>query len=67
VGKPWQHRHSTFDVVVEADGLYPVRCLWEETGGGAHLHLYSVDLGDGTETLINDPNNPPVSSRLGTR
>ncbi len=49
---------TTFDFVVEADGLYPVRCLWEETGGGARLSLYSVNLNDSSEKLINDPANP---------
>jgi hypothetical protein len=56
---PGNTADATFDFVVEADGLYPVRCLWEETGGSAHLALHSVSLGDGSEVLINDPANPP--------
>lgn len=55
---PGNTANSTFDVFVEASGLYPVSCLWEETGGGAHLYLYSVDLDGGTETLVNDPADP---------
>ncbi len=55
---PGNTANTTFDFVVEADGLYPVRCLWEETGGGAVLHLWSVDLGDSSEVLINDPADP---------
>lgn len=50
--------NTTFDFVVEADGLYPVRCLWQETGGAAHLQLLSVNLANSTEVLINDPGNP---------
>jgi hypothetical protein len=55
---PGSTANSTFDFVVEADGLYPVRCLWEETGGDAHLNLRSVNLDDLAEVLINDPDNP---------
>ena len=51
--------NATFDFFVEASGLYPVRCLWEETGGDAHLYLRSVDLNDATEVDINDPSDPP--------
>ena len=55
---PGNTADSTFDFVVEADGLYPVHSLWEETGGGAHLYLSSVNLGDLSEVPINDPGNP---------
>jgi hypothetical protein len=50
--------NATFDFVVEADGLYPVRCIWEETGGGAALNLKSVNLGDLSEVLVNDSSDP---------
>lgn len=49
---------TTFDFVVEAAGLYPARCIWEETGGGAALSLKSVNLSDATEVLINDTGDP---------
>jgi hypothetical protein len=49
---------TTFDFVVEAAGLYPVRCIWEETDGGAVLSLKSVNLGDLSEVLINDSTDP---------
>jgi hypothetical protein len=50
---------TTFDFVVQADGLYPVRSIWEETGGGAVHYLYSVDLnGVLPDVLVNDPANP---------
>ena len=50
---------NTFDFAVEADGLYPVRCLWYENGGSADFQLFSVDLNDpNARVLINDPNAP---------
>jgi hypothetical protein len=56
---PGSTANATFEFIVEADGLYPVRCIWEETGGGAALQLRSVDLNDLSEVLINDPSDPP--------
>lgn len=50
--------NTTFEFVVQADGLYPFSCLWEETGGSAALHLWSVDLNDSSEVLINDSADP---------
>ena len=50
--------NSTFDFMVEAAGLYPIRCLWEETGGSSHLYLRSVDLNDLSETLISETGDP---------
>ena len=55
---PGNTADSTFEFVVEADGLYPVRSLWEETGGSAYHYLYSVGLEDLSEVPINDPGNP---------
>ena len=46
---------TTFNVVAEADGLYPVRLLWYEGGGGANVEFFSVV--DGKKILINDPDN----------
>ena len=51
--------NTTFDFAVEADGLYPIRCIWEETGGGALLNLYSTNFVTGDpEVLINDSSDP---------
>jgi hypothetical protein len=47
---------QTFDVVVPVAGFYPVRLLWYERGGGAHVEFYTVDPTTGDRTLINDPN-----------
>jgi hypothetical protein len=46
--------NSTFDFVAESTGLYPVRGIWEENGGGASFHLYSVNISTNTdEGLVN--------------
>jgi hypothetical protein len=50
--------NTTFDFIVEAPGLYPFRCIWEQAGGGAVLNLTSVNLADNSEVPINDPGNP---------
>ena len=51
--------NGTFDFAVEADGLYPARCVWYENGGSANFQIFSVNLGDATaRVLINDPNTP---------
>jgi len=55
---PGSTANTTFEFVVEADGLYPFRCLWEETGGSANLALSSVNLDDLTEMVINDETDP---------
>ena len=47
---------TTFNVVAEADGLYPVRLLWYEGGGGANVEFFSV-VDTGKKILINDPDN----------
>ena len=45
---------SIFNIVAEADGLYPVRLLWYENGGGANVEFFSV--ADGKKILINSDN-----------
>lgn len=49
---------QTFDVVVPAAGLYPMRLVWYERGGGAHAEFASVNRTTGDRTLINDPDAP---------
>lgn len=46
---------QTFDVVVLSAGLYPMRLVWYERGGGAHAEFASVDRTTGVRTLVNDP------------
>jgi len=50
--------NGTFDFVAEADGLYPVRCIWYEHGGSAYFEMDTVNVGDGSHVLLNDPANP---------
>ena len=44
---------TQFNIAVPTAGLYPVRLLWWEGGGGANLEFFSVKP-DGTRVLIND-------------
>jgi len=50
--------NGTFDFMVEAAGLYPVRGIWEENTGGANFALFHVNLSDNSEFLVNDPGDP---------
>jgi hypothetical protein len=43
----------TFRCVVKDAGIYPVRVIWQEGGGGANLELSSIK-SDGTRVLLND-------------
>ncbi|HIL71778.1 MAG TPA: hypothetical protein EYG38_18240, partial [Verrucomicrobia bacterium] len=46
---------SLFDIVVREEGIYPIRLLYFEAGGGANLEFFSVV--DGEKILINDSSN----------
>jgi len=46
--------NETYDFVVTASGFYPLRMVWYERGGGAHVEWFSVDLTSGTRMLLND-------------
>jgi len=50
---------GSFDFVVEADGLYPLRGMWQEEGGGANFSLSSLNPNSGTNNLVNDPTDLP--------
>ncbi len=50
--------YGSFDFVVEADGLYPVRNLWYEQGGGANFALSAYNFATSTYNVVNDPANP---------
>lgn len=47
---------TLFYVNVAQDGIYPVRLVWYEGGGGANLEFFSLDLSAETQTklLVND-------------
>jgi len=47
---------SLFSFVIYKDGLYPMRTLWWEGGGGANIEIFSVDEA-GVKHLLNDPND----------
>ncbi|MCL4178540.1 MAG: hypothetical protein KJ072_12465, partial [Verrucomicrobia bacterium] len=49
--------NETYDFVVPVSGFYPLRMVWYERGGGAHVEWFSVDLDSGTRILLNDPLN----------
>ena len=49
---------ETFDFVVLEPGLYPFRLVYYERAGDAHVEWFSVDLGTGEKTLLNDPDSP---------
>ena len=40
---------TTFDFLVCADGLYPMRLIWEEGGGDANVEFWSQDMAEYTE------------------
>jgi hypothetical protein len=48
--------NTTFRFVVQDAGVYPLRTIWTEGGGGAHIELFTVKA-DGTRVLINDTDN----------
>lgn len=47
---------TTFDLYVEEPGIYPVRLLWENGGGGAGVE-WSVVNSDGSRSLVGDPSD----------
>jgi len=51
----------TFRCVVQDAGVYPIRVVWQEGGGDAHLELSSFKA-DGTRVLLNDTANGGFSA-----
>ena len=49
---------GSFDFMVEADGLYPVRNIWYEQNGGANFKLSAFSFSTGTNNVVNDPSDP---------
>src|SRR5262249_7614171 len=56
VGNQPNTNFFTFDV--PADGIYPFKIIYWQTGRGANLQFFSVDTTSGSFLLINDPNAP---------
>ena len=47
---------TIMDVVIPADGFYPFRLVWWETGGGSSCEFFVQDIATSAKTLINDQN-----------
>jgi hypothetical protein len=45
---------TLFDVNVPTAGIYPVRLLWWEGGGGANVEFFVIDPLTGAKVLVND-------------
>lgn len=45
------------EFVVPTAGLYPVRLVWYERGGDAHVEFFSENRSTGEKILVNDPSN----------
>ena len=48
---------TIFFFTVEQAGVFPMRLIWYEGGGGANVEWFMVDKA-GTKVLLNDPKNP---------
>jgi hypothetical protein len=42
------------DFMVQADGLYPARAVWQEEGGYAEFHIWQRDPDTAAERILND-------------
>lgn len=47
---------TLFTFVVASAGVYPIRVIWNEGGGGANIEIFSVKA-NGTKALLNDTAN----------
>jgi hypothetical protein len=47
---------TIFNVTIPRAGVYPMRMIWQNGGGGANSEFFSVDA-NGVKTLINDPSS----------
>ena len=52
---------TAFVVYIEEAGVYPVRTVWEEGGGGANIE-FKTEKADGTRALVNDTANGGVKA-----
>ncbi len=50
---------TIFTFAVSQVGIYAMRTVWEESGGGAHIEWFTVKA-DGTKVLVNDTANGGV-------
>ena len=45
---------TTFDFIVQTNGLYPMRLIYDQGEFGGNIEFYSINRANGTPTLIND-------------
>jgi len=57
---------TVFPVTVTTPGVYPLRCVWFEGGGGANIELFSVTP-TGQKILLNDISTPGALKAYRTR
>lgn len=57
---------TIFPVIVPSAGVFPMRCVWFEGGGGANVEWFSVNA-DGTKVLLNDRENPSALKTYAAR
>jgi hypothetical protein len=49
---------SQFDFIVQSNGIYPMRLIYDQGQFGGNIEFYSVNRTNGANTLINDQTNP---------
>lgn len=57
--------NSVFAALVPEDGIYPVRILYWQGGGGVNLEVFSIDPDSGVQTLVNDTANGGIVAHTG--
>ncbi|MDX1951440.1 MAG: hypothetical protein SFY81_04605 [Verrucomicrobiota bacterium] len=55
---------TVFDIVTPTAGIYPIRLIWYEGGGGANVEFYTIK--NGQRILVNDPSNPNAIKAYAT-
>lgn len=58
--------NSIFSFLAETAGIYSVRVIWYQSGGGGSMEFFSVSE-DGTRILINDPQDANAIKAYRTR
>lgn len=57
--------NTVFAALVPEDGIYPVRILYWQGGGGVNLEVFSIDPDSGVQTLLNDVANGGIVAHTG--
>jgi hypothetical protein len=66
-GNPINNPNGAFSVIVTEPGIYPIRLLFWQGGGGVNIEFLAVDRNTGTQLLVNDVNGtyPSVVAASG--